>query len=140
MSFLWKKIRRIIIMTDWKEQLNKKVESLNIKEVKDGDISVRSNSRSSDSVRSPISTEVRKDINKVIEKGGIVMITKEAALDDLKKIDVNAPIGKVIVEVGGILIKILATIRSNQLLTEEEKVNIRKAREARAAKENKEQK
>lgn len=55
------------------------------------------------------------------------MITVEAALDDLKKIDTNAPVGKVIVEVGRILIKMLATIRSNQLLTEEEKRAIREA-------------
>jgi hypothetical protein len=62
------------------------------------------------------------------------MITKEAALDDLKKVDVNAPLGKVIVDVAEILIKVLATIRSNQLLTEEEKVKIREARKARDSK------
>jgi chaperonin cofactor prefoldin len=56
------------------------------------------------------------------------MITKEAALDDLEKIDANAPVGKVIVEVGRILIKILATIRSNQLLTDADKVKIREER------------
>lgn len=62
------------------------------------------------------------------------MITKEAALDDLEKLDVNAPMGKVIIEVGKILIKLLATIRSNQLLTEEEKVKIREARKIRDSK------
>ena len=62
------------------------------------------------------------------------MITKEAAIEDLEKIDVNAPVGKVIVEVGRILIKILATIRSNQLLTEAEKVKIREARKERDTK------
>ena len=64
------------------------------------------------------------------------MITKEAAIDDLEKIDVNAPLGEVIIEVGRILIKILATIRSNQLLTEEEKVKIREARKARDVKKS----
>jgi len=62
------------------------------------------------------------------------MITKEAAIEDLEKIDVNAPVGKVIIEVGRILIKILATIRSNQLLTEAEKVKIREARKERDTK------
>ena len=61
------------------------------------------------------------------------MITKEAALDDLKKIDVSAPVGKVIVEVARILIKLLATIRSNQLLTDDEKKAIKKKREERDA-------
>lgn len=60
------------------------------------------------------------------------MITKDAALDDLEKIDVDkASMGKIIVEVAKILIKILATIRSNQLLTEAEKIKIREERRVR---------
>jgi len=63
------------------------------------------------------------------------MITKEAAIEDLEKIDVDkVSVGKIIIEVGRILIKVLATIRSNQLLTEEEKVKIREARKLRDTK------
>ena len=77
---------------------------------------------------------LQKGGDNVKEKEEKLMITKEAALDDLEKIDDNAPLGKVIVEVGRILIKILATIRSNQLLTEEEKVRIREVRKTREVK------
>ena len=65
------------------------------------------------------------------------MITVDAALDDLKKIDVNAPVGKVVVEVARILVKMLSTIRSNQLLTDEDRQAIKSARKARDAKKAK---
>lgn len=61
------------------------------------------------------------------------MITREAALDDLEKLEkeVSGEESKVIVKVAKILVKMLATIRSNQLLTDEDKVRIKKARETR---------
>ncbi len=59
------------------------------------------------------------------------MIRKEDALDDLNKINVTESVGKVVVEVGKVLVKMLATIRSNQLLTDEEKVKIRAAKKAK---------
>ena len=65
------------------------------------------------------------------------MITVDAALDDLKKIDVNAPVGKVVVEIARILIKMLSTIRSNQLLTDEDRQAIKSARKVRDAKKAK---
>ncbi len=59
------------------------------------------------------------------------MITKDGALEDLSKINVNAPVGQVLVEVGKIFIKFLATIRTNQTLTEEEKTKIREEKKVR---------
>ena len=52
------------------------------------------------------------------------MITKDAALEDLKKVEVavdKLSVQMVIIRVTEILVKLLATIRSNQLLTEDEK-------------------
>lgn len=62
------------------------------------------------------------------------MITRDAALDDLDKVDFNAPVSKIIIEVTKILVKILATIRSNQLLTDNEKIKIRESRIVRETK------
>jgi len=123
-------------MSDWKSDLNNKFNIIK-KEVTNG-VCVETNSslRAGDSSGRRSNADLpdlRKKELKNLTKGGKVMITKEAALDDLEKIDVNAPVGKVIIEVGRILIKILATIRSNQLLTEEEKVKIREARKVRDA-------
>jgi hypothetical protein len=71
------------------------------------------------------------------------MITVEAALSDLEaiakgegKYDGKTDVQK-IVEVAKVLVKFLSTMRSNQLLTEGEKVTIRQAREKRAKTESK---
>jgi len=66
------------------------------------------------------------------------MITREAALDDLQKLEKEATdkVSKVIIEVARVIIKMLATIRSNQLLTDADKVAIKKAREARKSKQS----
>jgi hypothetical protein len=125
-------------MSDWKKDLDKKEKELNLtKGGNDGQIisstriSDRNNSRSNSDVHR---VSVHKEINNVKEKEEKVMITKDAALDDLEKIDVIAlSTNKVIVEVGKVIVKILATIRSNQLLTDEEKIKIREARKARDA-------
>lgn len=119
-------------MNNWKDNLIKKAEEIKtIKEEKNGNsISDRNNSGSSISIGSSISFKRRQDIIKKEEK---FMITKEAALEDLEKIDTNAPIGQVIVEVGRIIIKVLASIRSNQLLTDIDKQKIRDARAKRDA-------
>ena len=56
------------------------------------------------------------------------MITKDAALEDLKKVEVavdKLSVQMVIIRVTEILVKLLATIRSNQLLTEDEKKAIK---------------
>lgn len=70
-------------------------------------------------------------------KGGIIMITKEDALEDLEKIEKSAtsPLEKVVVQVAKVLVKVLATIRSNQLLTEVEKAEIKARKVAQKAQE-----
>lgn len=67
------------------------------------------------------------------------MITIEGAIKDLDMIEQEATdsSAKTVVKAIKVLIKFLSTMRSNQLLTDEEKVNIRKAKETRAAKETK---
>ena len=122
-------------MSDWKKDLENKFNLIKGGEhgqiISSARISDRNNSRSS---RNVYSISIHKEINNVKEKEEKVMITKEAALDDLGKINVDAPVGKIIIEVGKIIVKVLATIRSNQLLTEEEKIKIRETRKARDTK------
>lgn len=130
---------------DWKEQLDKKEKELNL--IKGGkDVCIRSDSRIDTGINSRgvsrsicLSSDNKKELNNITEKGGNRMITVEGALKDLGIIeketdDVGA---KAIVQAFKVLVKFLSTMRSNQLLTDEEKVNIRKAREARTAKEAK---
>lgn len=58
------------------------------------------------------------------------MITREAALEDLEKMEKEATdeVSKTFVRVAKILVKVLATIRSNQLLTDTDKARIRETR------------
>jgi hypothetical protein len=67
------------------------------------------------------------------------MITREAALDDLEKLEKEAKddSGRLIVKVAKVLVKILSTIRSNQLLTEDEKMKIQSDRVKRQQPEKK---
>ncbi len=71
------------------------------------------------------------------------MITVEAALSDLEAIDKGTGkyAGKTdvqkVIEVAKVFVKFLSTIRSNQLLTEPEKVAIKKAKTERKSKETK---
>jgi hypothetical protein len=63
------------------------------------------------------------------------MIKVEDALKDLEALEKDATVeGKVLIKIAKVLIKFLSTMRSNQLLTEEEKVAIGKAKKERAAK------
>jgi hypothetical protein len=85
-------------------------------------------SGSSSLLRRGISTQARaitKD-----ERRNILMITREAALDDLEKLEKEATNedGRLIVKVAKVIVKVLATIRSNQLLTDEDKKRIKEAR------------
>lgn len=146
---------------DWKEQLKIKEKEFNLagginesKSISKGGSHIgrsdnRSNiyktasntnniisSRSSDLLCGRILQKTGELIN-VAEKGGNTMITVDGALKDLEKIeketeDVGA---KAVVQAMKVLVKFLSTMRSNQLLTDEEKVNIKKAKEARVAKE-----
>ena len=119
-------------MSDWQTDLNLKLRELNIQKedknvrhiISSNIIGSRNDNRSSRNVHK---LSIHKEINNDKKKEEL-MITKEAALEDLEKIDVNAPVGKVIVEVGKVIVKVLATIRSNQLLTEEDRVRIKEIR------------
>jgi len=61
------------------------------------------------------------------------MISKEDALVDLQKVETDAKgdVAKLLVGIAQVFVKLLITIRSNQLLTDEEKIAIRQAREKR---------
>ena len=65
------------------------------------------------------------------------MITVEGALKDLEAIEKEAQDFKSIVKAIKVLVKFLSTMRSNQLLTETDKISIREAKEVRATKEKK---
>jgi len=129
---------------NWQEELINKANELKIEggELYDS-ISSRSssgnNTRSSRDTRSSIPTKNRENIINDTRKEEEIMITREAALDDLQKLEKEATdaSSKVIVKVAMIVIKMLATIRSNQLLTDADKIAIQKAREARKSKEQK---
>ena len=69
------------------------------------------------------------------------MISKDDALLDLEKVkaEANGDVGKLLIGIAQVLCKLLVTIRSNQLLTDEEKKRIKADRERRF-KENQTQK
>jgi hypothetical protein len=142
-------------MNNWRDDLLKKSQELQIKkEVTNGQNQTRklpasrvNSSRSSNSVGSSertssisqsidsrssdlLSGKIHTEINNVQGKEAKVMITREAALDDLEKLEQETTdsVGKVVVKVAKVIVKILATIRSNQLLTDSEKVAIRQAK------------
>lgn len=129
-------------MNNWKEQLKIKEKELNLEggELNDGSgVSSRSNNRSSSSIGSAVSSEKRKNINKDYKKGGIKMITVEGALKDLEAIEQEATDSgaKSVVKALKVMVKFLSTMRSNQLLTDGDKVRIKEARKAREDKKEK---
>jgi hypothetical protein len=67
------------------------------------------------------------------------MITVEGALKDLEVIEKEATDSgaKAVVKALKVVVKFLSTMRSNQLLTETDKLDIKKAKAAREAKEGK---
>jgi len=69
-------------------------------------------------------------------KGGNIMITVDGALKDLEAIEKEATDSgaKAVVKALKVIVKFLSTMRSNQLLTEADKVAIQKARAERSAK------
>jgi hypothetical protein len=58
------------------------------------------------------------------------MISKEDALVDLQKVETDArgDVAKILIGIAQILIKLLATIRSNQILCESDKIRIKAER------------
>jgi hypothetical protein len=61
------------------------------------------------------------------------MISKEDALVDLQKVETDArgDVAKLLVGIAQVIIKVLITIRSNQLLTDSDRERIRAEREKR---------
>ena len=110
---------------DWKEQLNKKAQELNLTEEKGGvdNVSIRSNSRTNSgdsdrrisSIRLPVSNR-QTEINKNNEKGGEKMITSKGALEDYEAIckeDITD--SAKLVKIFKVVIKLLLGIRTNQV-------------------------
>jgi len=125
---------------NWQEQIDKKETELNIKkEVENVCIGSNSNisSHRGNGSGLSLSKERGKSINNVTAKGGNRMITVEGALKDLEDIEKGADgaDAKAIVKAFKVVVKFLSTMRSNQLLTEADKVGIRKVKETRVAKE-----
>jgi hypothetical protein len=128
-------------MKDWKEELNKKAKEFNITEKGDSDVHIRTdnrinnrtdNRRTSGSVHISTNSET-KELNKVNMKGGGLMITVEGGLKDLEAIEATTTDAgaKAIIQALKVMLKFLSTMRSNQLLTEEDKVRIKKEKENR---------
>jgi len=71
--------------------------------------------------------------------GGVKVITVEGALKDLEAIEKEATDNgvKAVVKALKVVVKFLSTMRTNQLLTEPEKIEIAKARKERQVKEEK---
>jgi hypothetical protein len=133
----------------WQEELDKKFKQLNIRGVTNETKSVSKNrsdsSRNNNSVDSSKYTpntsnsvgsgsrnlfrgrvsEENRSINNV-KKGGSVMITVDAALKDLEVIEQEAKDegAKAVVKALKVVVKFLSTIRSNQLLSEDDKKRI----------------
>jgi len=129
---------------NWQDKLQEKVDKGEItlkKEGKNDSSAQRNNSlrnRSSSRRRSNVNlSDIRKKINNVKEKGGKGMITVDAALKDLEAIekDTTDAGAKAIVKGLKVVVKFLSTMRSNQLLTDEDKRAIAKARKERQSKE-----
>lgn len=128
-------------MNDWQKDLDKKVEELkvgkeepNVRTRIDNRINSRIGNRG---VGRSVRISTNKEVNNVIEKGGNRMITVEGALKDLEVIEKEADDAgaKAIVKALKVVVKFLSTMRTNQLLTDEEKRAIAKARKERQAKE-----
>jgi hypothetical protein len=140
-------------MNDWQQDLEDKFKNIT-KEAANGDAanravypirrdsgrsdngnSVRSTApSSSNSIGSGSSDVLRRTVSQQVttkvERRTNLMITREAALDDLEKLEKEATdeASRMLVKVAKVLVKVLATIRSNQLLTDEDKTRIKAAR------------
>lgn len=123
-------------MSDWKLDLENKFNTI---KKEGGENYVRSNLSSGiNSSRSGglfVSKEIRKGVINVSLKGG-KMITLEAALKDIDTIVAKTTDEgiKAVIETLRILTKFISTMRSNQLLTEKDKEEIRKSKAERPAK------
>jgi hypothetical protein len=123
-------------MKDWKKDLENKVKDFNLTEGGESNVRIGSDSRissrisnrrSGGSFRVPVNKEINNTI-KVNMKGGLIMITIEGALKDLEAIEATTTdVGaKAIIQALQVMLKFLSTMRSNQLLTDEDRVRIKK--------------
>jgi hypothetical protein len=117
---------------DWKDELSKKEKELNL-EGGAKDVRIRDSSRIINRDTSRRSSDVHLvggnreiKINNVIGKGGKGMITVDGALKDLEAIEkeTNDEGSKAVVKALKVVVKFLSTMRSNQLLTEDDKKRI----------------
>jgi len=127
----------------WQEDLDKKQKEFNLPEEVKENVRIRSNSNinSGGSISDRVSIpEKRRENLNIVKKEEHKMVSKDNAHSDLDKVaeeilrekDKYTPteaIVKVTVGCFKILVTFLSTIRSNQLLTEPEKVEIRKKQE-----------
>lgn len=116
----------------------KKGGELNVQSGSNSRSSYRDSDRRSGSIRISISNRETKVTNVSEKEKEKTMITVDAALQDLEKIEASADSdGVKVVKALKVVVKFLSTMRSNQLLTEADKVNIKKAKETRIANETK---
>jgi hypothetical protein len=120
---------------NWKDDLLKKAEELNLKKGGVIDVHFRSNSRNSSgrvgSIRVSGSNGAIETKSITSNQGGTdKMITVEGALTDLDKliVEANDDSTKSILKGVKVLVKFLSTMRSNQLLTDEDKKAIKSSR------------
>jgi len=128
-------------MTDWKEDLSNKFNTIKKEEE---NVCIRIDSRINNRISnrgvsrgvylSPNNKEIKKE-NNVTEKGGNRMITVEGALKDLEAIEkeANDTGAKAVVKALKVVVKFLSTMRSNQLLTEDDKKRISAEKAKKAA-------
>lgn len=111
---------------DWKEQLNLiKLE----KGGKNEFISDRSSDRNTSNGGSDFRNKISSKREQNIIKGGVRVITVEGALSDIDKLieeaqTVGDKVAVYLLKAQKIVIKFLSTMRSNQLLTEDDKKRI----------------
>ncbi len=112
-------------MNNWKEQLNSVFEQLKMEG--ESNFSKQKVVNNNDEGGDEVNIENKNSLGK---KGVSMPITKEDALEDLDKIkkEVTNPI-EIIIEVAKVLVRFLATMRSNQLLVDTDKVEIKKRKD-----------
>ena len=116
---------------NWNKELDKIAN--NLKEEKNVNISIHSTDNDGTRNSSTNNIPVRIIRKLTIEREVNQVITVEAALGDLDKIAKNVELDSTskIIEAVKVLVKMLSTVRSNQLLCEEDKVKIREAKAKR---------
>lgn len=128
-------------MDKWQEELLKKAKAF--EGGKNDNLPSRVNNghcnRSDRNFIRTISNQTKQNLNNSIKKGGNKMITVEAALSDIDALikeaeEANEKVAVYLLKSQKVLLKFVSTMRSNQLLTEADKIRITKAKELRKEK------